>query len=1331
MKKNHNNETVKPYYIGLNLGPKYVGFAVTDPEYHLSRINGKDAWGVRVFNEAEDAKARRLARESRRRRRKTQARLAQLRQMFANEINKLDPKFFQRMDESNLTPDEKTHGSRNSLFADPNFTDDDYRRRYPTIYHLRQELLTSTKPHDVRLVFLALNHILQARGHFLFDIGDDAAKFDSSLNMLLEAYLEQTGIQIEVKNVQELHDLLMNPKMGKKDKTKDVTTHLMYIAPEGMDDKAAKKAVGKLANLLVGGKVKMSDLFPIGESAYEESFSIYDNDEAWENVVEALGDQADVLLLAKQTADALKLEEITGESGNVSSYMIFRYNKHKADIRILKDYLDTVPGGKEIKTRIFKLRDGSPNYVAYSAYKKGNINGNCNHTSFCDWLKKQLPQMPENAAPEIQQMYADIENYNFAVKLRTSQNAIIPNSLQEKELVGILNNASNYLPFLKIKGEDGLTPAEKIQQLCTFRIPYYVGPTGNSPYGWATAEPGRITPWNFEQKVDLTATAASFIEKMTGRCAHTGEPVLPMASLVYQEFTVLNEINCIKVNGQPISPVCKEKLFNDLFVNTSRNVTKKAIHAWLVKQGVAAPDAVITGVADTLTTKLSTYHRLRPIIAKVGIGRAEEIVRRCIIYGEQKKILRQWLIQNMPELDSVDLDFVCKTKFKDKWGRLSALFLVGLCHIDYNTGEAYTVLERMHDTNETLSGILSEYYTFAEQARQHKEANFPTPDSPQKAVETLYVSPKLRRGIWQALRVIDELVDAQEGAPKKIFIEVDKGEPPMESSRKKLLESLYKSCTKNQMTRLCGGEKERVALLARLNAATDSTLKQERVYLYFLQFGRCMFTGEVIDYEKVADKIEYNLDHIYPKSRTGIDNSLDNRVLVVAERNLAKDNNYPIEEVIRTKMHSFWLELHNVKAISDRKLERLTRDTPLTDEELIGFIQKRAVDDSQSVKAVAELLRHIYPNTRIIYTRASNISDFRSEFDLPRCPGDVNDHSYAKDAYLSIVIGNYFFTRFDAEFFKNIRSKRYSLNPHALYGVDVPKAWNAGSEGTLCVVSSVLEKNSVLFTRQSECRDGNLSDLQPKKAGSGQLELKKGMDIQKYGGYNNLTGSYFALVEIPGKKSPERILKPVLLTYRAAYERDPAGYARENWHPEARIIIQKIPMDALMVVDGTRVHLSGRSGETIIFKNANQLLLDEGDALYLKRVCKVACRRDKNAPVTENDRITEEDNLRLYRVFQEKLETKTYGTLFGSLRGHLANNIDNFTDMELHVQCRILREILRAFTCNPEKPSLTELCGVGTAGIISRSSTVSKWQSAELIHQSVTGLYEKKQKMLA
>ena len=45
---------------------------------------------------------------------------------------------------------------------------------------------------------------------------------------------------------------------------------------------------------------------------------------------------------------------------------------------------------------------------------------------------------------------------------------------------------------------------------------------------------GKITPWNFDNKVDKDASAEKFIRKMTNKCTYLiGEDVLPKHALLY------------------------------------------------------------------------------------------------------------------------------------------------------------------------------------------------------------------------------------------------------------------------------------------------------------------------------------------------------------------------------------------------------------------------------------------------------------------------------------------------------------------------------------------------------------------------------------------------------------------------------------------------------------------------------------------------------------------------------------------------------------------------------------------------------------------------------
>ena len=67
MKQNGNNLKKGNYYLGLDVGTNSVGWAVTDQDYNVKKFKGKSMWGARLFDEAQDASARRMARSARRR----------------------------------------------------------------------------------------------------------------------------------------------------------------------------------------------------------------------------------------------------------------------------------------------------------------------------------------------------------------------------------------------------------------------------------------------------------------------------------------------------------------------------------------------------------------------------------------------------------------------------------------------------------------------------------------------------------------------------------------------------------------------------------------------------------------------------------------------------------------------------------------------------------------------------------------------------------------------------------------------------------------------------------------------------------------------------------------------------------------------------------------------------------------------------------------------------------------------------------------------------------------------------------------------------------------
>ena len=184
-----SRRTFGDYYLGLDIGTDSVGWAVTDLDYNVEKFNGKAMWGIRLFDAATPAADRRSFRVSRRRTDRRQNRIKIVQELLGAEVEKVDPCFFLRLQESKYHIEDKDARVRQkyTLFADQDYTDYDYHKEFPTIYHLRKALMDHERKFDIRLYYLAISDFMKHRGHFLFpgDVGiTSAASVESAFSEL-------------------------------------------------------------------------------------------------------------------------------------------------------------------------------------------------------------------------------------------------------------------------------------------------------------------------------------------------------------------------------------------------------------------------------------------------------------------------------------------------------------------------------------------------------------------------------------------------------------------------------------------------------------------------------------------------------------------------------------------------------------------------------------------------------------------------------------------------------------------------------------------------------------------------------------------------------------------------------------------------------------------------------------------------------------------------------------------------------------------------------------------------------------------------------------------
>lgn len=1375
--------STQPYYIGLDCGTSSVGWAVTDPTYHLLRAKGQTLWGAHLFDEAETAAERRTHRSARRRSERAKGRIKLLRVLFQDEIYPVDREFYKRLRESFYYEEDKKlrQNSKNTLFNDPNFNDKDYHKKYPTIWHLRQAIIHAqpAQHFDIRLYYLAIQHIYKHRGHFLIDgpLKNVATQFDQIFMEFCDT-AENYGYRVNDEVGEQIEAILCNRKLGKLDKKKAIKELLFREGDELEEDQP--QGMLELAGLMVGSKVQLAKIFNL-ESDEKKSYAFGDGDfeEKLPEIEAQIGtENLDLILATKKLYDYAILKDLLGSHESISDAMVANYDQHQADLKALKTIFRPHP---KIYRSLFQntvYDEKNPSYAAYigQAYTEDK-NGRrktarISQEDFNKHLQKQLEAVDCQG-----DLLGRAREGTLLPKQRGQAKGTIPQQLHHNELELILEKLQqDYPSFAQIEpseDESCNTKAKKLAQIHNFRIPYYCGPIVSekcSQFSWGDEEISELVrPWNFERLVKLDRRAGTFIRRMTNNCTYLlDEPVLPKNSLLYQKFMVLNELNNLRVNGQRIDNQLKQRIYEQGYLGGELrgNITLSGLAKWLHSSRFISENDDVDGTSVAkFLPKLSTYQDFRRILGpdfskQYSEKVLEEVVQAITVLGEEKRMLRR-KIQDILDCDEAVARQLSNRSYKD-WGRLSAKFLQGI--VGHVNGVEMTIIDALWETNSNLMELLGSEYDFCTAI---ETANLPHQPKDTKItyqdVQALYCSPAVKRTVWRTLRIVNEIQQVKGQAPRKIFIEVTRGEDEKQPkgytlARKKDLEQKLKAVR----------SPEAQALLKALSGYEDRELQSKKLYLYFSQMGRCAYSGERIEIEELNNSRLYDIDHIFPRSLTKDDSITRNLVLVKAELNREKTNVYPISAGIRQKMLPSWQQWYRASLITEEKFKRLSRSTPLTTDELGGFIARQIVETSQSVKAIRDLLARAYPKTKIVLVKAGQVSDFRKHFGYDKKDKDgnvyskgrpefikvreLNDFHHAKDAYLNIVVGNVMNSTFTDDVYHWIKLRQqenssdqpnYTIKtslifrPERVYTkkdgtqTEWPRVEDWWFNESIETISHYLKRNDVLWTRMAYKESGALSDLQlvgKSTKTEGILPIKQSgrLDPAKYGGYNSIKGAYFALIETQDKKGnlTRQIIQVPILAAKT-----PEQYITKAY-PGSQIVLCPIKTGSLLKINVIPLHLAGRTGEHLVFYHAIQLILSPEQAAYVKKINNIIFKDQKANKKylidEEKDMVSVEQNRYLFSALMDKL-TNIYQRvpMLSRPLQKLAANRDHFEQLDLKAQCYALSEILKVAASGKNQANLSLL--VSGATRIGQSFVSRKLNPSDqvlLINQSPTGLYE-------
>ena len=1362
----------KPYSIGLDIGTNSVGWVIITDDYKVPskkmKVLGntdkhfikKNLIGALLFDEGTTAEDRRLKRTARRRYTRRKNRLRYLQEIFAEEMNKVDSSFFHRLDDSFLVPEDK-RGSKYPIFATL-AEEKEYHKNFPTIYHLRKQLADSKEKADLRLIYLALAHMIKYRGHFLYEEAFDIKNNDIQkiFNEFINIY-DNTFEGSSLSGQNEQVEAIFSDKISKSAKRERV----LKLFP----DEKSTGLFSEFLKLIVGNQADFKKHFDLEEKAPLQ-FSKDTYDEDLENLLGQIGDGfADLFLVAKKLYDAILLSGILtvtdpSTKAPLSASMIERYQNHQNDLASLKQFIKNNLPEKYDEVFSDQSKDGYAGYV----------DGKTTQEAFYKYIKNLLSKF-EGADYFLEK----IEREDFLRKQRTFDNGSIPHQIHLQEMNAILRRQGEHYPFLKEN-------KEKIEKILTFRIPYYVGPLarGNRDFAWLTRNSDQaIRPWNFEEIVDKASSAEDFINKMTNYDLYLPEEkVLPKHSLLYETFAVYNELTKVKFiaeglrDYQFLDSGQKKQIVNQLF-KEKRKVTEKDIIQYL--HNVDGYDGIeLKGIEKQFNASLSTYHDLLKIIKDkefMDDSKNEEILENIVhtlTIFEDREMIKQRLAQYDSIFDEKVIKALTRRHYTG-WGKLSAKLINGIR--DKQTGK--TILDYLIDdgySNRNFMQLINDDGLSFKEIIQKAQVFGKTNDVKQ-VVQELPGSPAIKKGILQSIKIVEELVKVMGHEPESIVIEMAR-ENQTTTRGKKNSQQRYKRI-ENSLKILASGLNSKIL---KEHPTDNNQLQNDRLFLYYLQNGKDMYTGEALDINQLSS---CDIDHIIPQAFIK-DDSLDNRVLTSSKENRGKSDNVPCLEVV-DKMKVFWQQLLDSKLISYRKFNNLTKAERggLDERDKVGFIRRQLVETRQITKHVAQILDSRFNtevtekdkknrNVKIITLKSNLVSNFRKEFGLYKVR-EINDYHHAHDAYLNAVVAKAILKKYpklEPEFvygeYQKYDLKRYisrTKDPkdiekatekyffysnllnffkeevHYADGTIVKRenieyskdtgeiAWNKEKDfATIKKILSLPQVNIVKKTEeQTVGQNGGLFDnniVSKKKVvdASKLIPIKSGLSPEKYGGYARPTIAYSVLViadiEKGKTKKLKRIKEMIGITVqdKKIFESNPIAYLEEcgykNINPN---LIIKLPKYSLFEFNGGQRRLLASSIE---LQKGNELILPYHFTALLYHAQRI-------------NKISEPIHKQYVEAHQNEFKELLTTIISLSKKYIQKPNVESLLQQAFEQADKDIYQLSESFI------SLLKLTSFGAPGAfkflgveISQSSVRykpnSQFLDATLIHQSITGLYE-------
>ena len=299
-------------------------------------------------------------------------------------------------------------------------------------------------------------------------------------------------------------------------------------------------------------------------------------------------------------------------------------------------------------------------------------------------------------------------------------------------------------------------------------------------------------------------------------------------------------------------------------------------------------------------------------------------------------------------------------------------------------------------------------------------------------------------------------------------------------------------------------------------------------------------------------------------------------------------------------------------------------------------------------------------------------------------------------------------------------------------------AWQTKKDESITTVKQMMRKNTPLVTRRNYEVHGGLADQTiysakdaKKVAGVGYVGVKTSderlCDTTKYGGFKNMTGAYFCLVEHTKKNKRIRTIEvvPLYLNHQLNGKEKLERYFAQTYgyeNPDVRL--EKIKMYSLIKVNGFYMYLTGRAGNQLRVCNAVQMILPQKWELYIKEMTKAYSAQFSEDYMEKQGLLCMIDNIKLYDLLCEKHLQGIYKLRPNPVGDKLVMGREKFVELSISEQIYVLLQILQLSQLINQGANLNLVGFSAATGTTKISKDISSCNKFKLINQSITGLYE-------